>query len=85
MAIESADNKGLTGLRDLLLTTVDNLKMRGFSTAKCPSDVLLALSGVGVKDRRVQFDDDGEEHAPVRVLDQHKRREARELHLEVEG
>ena len=65
VAIESADNKGLTGLRDLLLTTVDNLKMRGFSTAKCPSDVLLALSGVGVKDRRVQFDDDGEEHVFV--------------------
>ena len=65
VAIESADNKGLTGLRDLLLTTVDNLKMRGFSTAKCPSDVLMALSGVGVKDRRVQFDDDGEEHVFV--------------------
>jgi len=65
VAIESADNKGLTGRRDLLLTTVDNLKMRGYSTAKCPSDVLLALSGVGVKDRRVQFDDDGEEHVFV--------------------
>ncbi len=65
VVLYSADNKGLTGLRDLLLTTVDILKMRGFSTDKCPSDVLLALSGVGVKDRRVQFDDDGEEHVFV--------------------
>jgi hypothetical protein len=65
VAIESADNKGLTGLRDLLLTTVDILKTRGYSTDKCPSDVQMALSGVGVKDRRVQFDDYGEEHVFV--------------------
>ena len=51
VAIESADNKGRTALVALVELTLSTLKNLGVSVADCPSDVLLALSGVGVKNR----------------------------------
>jgi len=65
VVLYSADNKGLTGIGDYTKLTLETLKIRGFSIDKCPVDVGLALGGVGVKDRRVQFDDYGEEHVFV--------------------
>ena len=65
VAIESADNKGRTALVALVELTLSTLKNLGVSVADCPSDVLLALSGVGVKNRWVLFDDYGDEHVFV--------------------